>query len=112
MCVCGWGSGGGGGGGGEGVLEWFGIATTILQSRKLQEFEQLWARVKRGVANGSLGPVAKFPARGSVKNAVILVYTRSFLDVDDVWRVYDALCHISASPVSWKADMMVQTTQT
>jgi hypothetical protein len=80
---------------------------TILQGRKPLEFETLWASVKRAVADGTLGHVAKFPAPRSATSGAILVYTNSFLDVKDVWRVYDALCKIKARPVSWKADIMV-----
>ena len=108
------GTGGGGGGGVPGdTLDPTLIATTILQNQSPELFEQMWTRVKRGVVDGTLGHVAKFPARrrSTTDGLVILVYTRSFEDVDDVW-VYDALCDINAQPVGWKADIVVIHTRT
>lgn len=68
------------------------------------DIESKWELIKQHVVLGKLGPVAKISQRPHSK--VICVYTESFLDEEDVWRVYDHLTQLNISPTSWKADIM------
>ena len=68
--------------------------------------EAQWDKVKEAVAAGKLGPVAKL-AVGAPPGRVMCIYTYSFLDEDDVWRVLKNLLHtMGVHPTSWKADFV------
>ena len=67
--------------------------------------EAQWDKVKEAVAAGKLGPVAKL-AVGAPPGRVMCIYTYSFLDEDDVWRVLKNLQTMGVHPTSWKADFV------
>lgn len=68
------------------------------------DFEAKWSRVKAAVAAGDLGSVAKVNVGCSKR--VICVYTYSFQDEEDVYRVCKQLQKIGVSPQFWKPDFL------
>lgn len=68
------------------------------------DFEAKWSRVKAAVAAGDLGSVAKINVGCSKR--VICVYTYSFQDEEDVYRVCKHLQKIGVSPQFWKPDFL------
>ena len=67
--------------------------------------EEQWERVKKAVAGGKLGPVAKM-SEGNPPGRVMCVYTHSFEDEKDIRRVLEQLQELGVYPTSWKADLL------
>lgn len=69
-----------------------------------ESIEKVWVQIQAAVRAGNLGPIAKL-ADAPARSRLICVYTYSFVDEEDVWRVFHTLCSMGVRPVSWKADM-------
>lgn len=68
-----------------------------------KNIDELWETVKQNVVNGKLGPCAKL-SQG--RGRVMCVYNESYLDENDVWRVYQKLVDLGATPSCWKPDIL------
>lgn len=75
----------------------------VFESSK-GDFEAKWGRVKAAVAAGDLGPVAKVSLGCSKR--VMCIYTYSFKDEEDVYRVREHLQKIDVGAQSWKPDIL------
>ena len=82
--------------------KWMVFERNARQSKKMDE---QWAKVKQGVRDNKLGFSAKI-TNGNPGSRVMCIYTYSFLDEVDVWRVLDQLHAVGVYPSTWKADIM------
>ena len=82
--------------------KWMAFERNARQSKKMDE---QWAKVKQGVRDNKLGFSAKI-TDGNPGSRVMCIYTYSFLDEVDVWRVLDQLHAVGVYPSTWKADIM------
>jgi hypothetical protein len=69
------------------------------------KMDKQWTKVKQAVLSNELGFSAKI-TDGKAGGRVMCIYTYSFLDEVDVWRVLQQLHRISVCPISWKADIV------
>ena len=74
-------------------------------SRRSIAFEDQWNRVKQAVNRNLLGRVAKMKA-GEPGHRVLCIYTKSFTDDWDAFRVLEQLHSMSIFPVYWEAEMV------
>lgn len=69
------------------------------------KMDEAWKKVKEGVRSNKLGFSAKM-TDGPAGTRVMCIYTYSFLDETDVWRVLQQLRRMEIFPKTWKADIM------
>jgi hypothetical protein len=74
-------------------------------ARQSKRMDEQWDKVKQGVRDNKLGFSAKITDENP-GSRVMCIYTYSFLDEVDVWRVLDQLHAVGVYPSTWKADIM------
>ena len=82
--------------------KWMVFERSARQSKRMDE---QWDKVKQGVRDNKLGFSAKITDENP-GSRVMCIYTYSFLDEVDVWRVLDQLHAVGVYPSTWKADIM------
>ncbi len=76
----------------------------MVFEKQTKNMDDKWCKVKMALARRSLGPAAKLSLNKG--DRVMCIYTASFEDERDVWRVLQSLHSIGIYPTTWKADIV------